>query len=319
MVKRLTMVVPCYNEEEVIEETASRLKDKYTSLIENKQIANNSTIIFVNDGSGDNTWGLIKALHDNDSVFCGLSLSRNYGHQNALLAGLMVAAKHADMVITMDCDLQDDINSIDGMISAFYAGHDIVYGVRTARRKDRFIKKHTAQGFYRLMHKLGVEIVYNHADFRLMSKRAVIALGQFKEINLFLRGVVPMVGFPSTTVEYERGERFAGETKYPFKKMIAFAIEGITSLSVRPIRAITVIGLLSFVTSFIMLIYFVIDYIRGGTVDGWASLIVSIWALGGLQLLAIGIIGEYIGKIYLEAKARPRYIISEEVLNEEGV
>ena len=305
----LYMVVPCYKEEEVLPETASRLKTKFETLIGNGTISEESKIMFVNDGSTDRTWEIIRKLHNENRLFAGVNLSKNRGHQNALLAGLMTAKEKADAVISMDADLQDDIDAIDEMLDKFKQGFDIVYAVRSERKKDSFFKRATAVGFYKMMRAMGVDIVFNHADYRLMSKRALDGLMQFKEVNLFLRGIVPMIGFPSDTVYYERAERFAGETKYPLRKMLAFAFEGVTSLSVRPIRMITLFGFLSFMASIIMLIYFIIDYMGGGTTPGWASTIVSIWGLGGLQLLAIGIIGEYIGKIYMEVKERPRYII----------
>jgi len=309
MSKILYVVLSCYKEEEVLPETAARLKSKLAGLISCGQISAASKILFVNDGSSDKTWQIICALNAEDPIFAGVNLSRNRGHQNALLAGLMVAKEYADVTISMDADLQDDIGAIDAMLTEFANGHDIVYGVRSKRRADSLVKRSTAAAFYKLMRVLGVEIVPNHADYRLMSRRALQALDGFKEVNLFLRGIVPMVGFSAATVQYERAPRFAGQTKYPLTRMIAFAIEGITSLSVRPIRIISIIGLISFLASMAMLVFFIIDYIRGNTTAGWASTIVSIWAIGGLQLLAIGIIGEYIGKIYLEVKARPRYII----------
>ena len=308
----LYVVVPCYNEEEVLHETAVRLSAKMLSLTGVNKISRDSRVLFINDGSKDGTWEIIKKLSESE-VFAGISLSRNKGHQNALFAGLMYAREKADVVISMDADLQDDINAIDEMLDRHTEGCDIVYGVRSKREKDGFFKRATAEGFYKIMRLMGVDIVFNHADYRLMSKRALAGLAEFKEVNLFLRGIVPMIGYKSAVVMYERGERFAGETKYPFRKMLSFAFEGATSLSVRPIRIISVIGLISFLISFAMLGYFIYDYFTGGTMPGWASTIVSIWAIGGLQLLAIGIIGEYIGKIYLEVKGRPRYIIEDEV------
>ena len=305
----LYIVLPCYKEEEVLPETAHRLKQKLEQLMAQGKIAPGSKILFVNDGSTDKTWDIICELHSQNSVFAGVNLSRNRGHQNALFAGLMVAKDHADVTISMDADLQDDIDAVDAMLTEYHKGCDIVFGVRSSRKRDSFFKRRTAAAFYKLMGAIGVEIVPNHADYRLMSRRALIALEGFKEVNLFLRGLIPMVGYKTATVAYERGSRFAGKTKYPLNKMLAFAIEGITSLSIRPIRIISVIGLLSFLASMALLVYFFIDFLRGGTMPGWASTIVSIWAIGGLQLLAIGIIGEYIGKIYLEVKARPRYII----------
>ena len=313
MAKTLYIVVPCYNEQAVLKETAKRLCSKLVGLIEAKKIHRNSKILFVNDGSIDATWEMIKIMHEEISFFAGIDLAKNCGHQNALFAGLMVAKDRADFVISMDADLQDDIDAVDAMVEKANEGFDIVYGVRSSREKDSFFKRTSAVCFYKLMRAMGVDIVFNHADYRLMNKAALHALSGFKEVNLFLRGLVPMIGLSSATVTYERGSRFAGVSKYPLGKMIKFAIEGVTSLSVRPIRMITVIGLLSFIASMAMLIYFIYDYFQGGTIAGWASTIVSIWALGGLQLLAIGIIGEYIGKIYLEVKQRPRYIIREEL------
>lgn len=311
MAKILFMVVPCYNEQEVITETTNRLAQKYKELIEAGKIAPESKVLYVNDGSKDKTWEMIKDIHNKDKTFRGLCLSRNRGHQNAVLAGLMQAKEEADMVISMDADLQDDINAIDEMVDKFNEGYDVVYGVRDKRKTDTFFKRFTAQAYYKLLLKMGVDIVYNHADFRLMSKRVLDNLEDYKEVNLFLRGLVPMVGFPSTSVYYERHERFAGESKYPLKKMLHFAFDGITSLSIKPIRLITTLGLVIFMLSIGILIYSVVMHILGNTFAGWSSIMVSVWALGGLQILSIGIIGEYIGKIYLETKARPRFIIQE--------
>lgn len=312
----LYMVIPCYNEEEVLPETAKQLKDKYNKLIADNKISKKSRIVFVNDGSKDCTWSIIKKLHEQDKVFSGINLSRNRGHQNALLGGLLTVKDCADMVISMDADLQDDIGVIDSMIEEYYKGNDIVYGARSKREKDSFFKRFTAESFYKLTNALGGEVVFNHADCRLMSKRALEGLDKFKEVNLFLRGIVPMIGFPSTIVTYERNERFAGESKYPLKKMLSFAMEGITSLSVKPIRFVTTIGFTVFFVSIIMLVYIVIRYFTDATIPGWASVATSVWAIGGLQLVALGVIGEYIGKIYLETKERPRFII-EQFLNEE--
>lgn len=315
----LYIVVPCYNEQEVLSETAGRLREKAEMLIRSHRIAAESRIMFVNDGSKDATWQLIEELCSSSFLFAGVKLSRNRGHQNALLAGLATAVQHADMIISMDADLQDDIHAVDAMLDAYYGGNDVVYGVRSSRKKDTFFKRSTAQAFYRLLKFLGAEIVYNHADYRLLSRRAAEALLSFDEVNLFLRGIVPMVGFRSTTVTYERGERFAGESKYPLGRMLTFAMEGITSLSVKPIRMITVGGLLVCLVSLIMLVKAFVDYFHGNVVPGWTSIIISIWVLGGLQLFAIGIIGEYIGKTYMETKGRPKYIIESVLLNEEGV
>ena len=308
---RLYLVVPCYNEEEVLPETVRRLTDKLHRMCQKGLVAEDSRILLVDDGSRDRTWELICALKQSDAKFAGLKLSRNRGHQNALLAGLMTAKDYCDLSISLDADLQDDINAIDAMVDKYAEGYEVVYGVRSSRKKDTFFKRTTAQGFYKVMKSMGVETVYNHADYRLMSARALHALSEFDEVNLFLRGIVPLVGFKSAEVTYERGERFAGESKYPLKKMIAFATEGITSMSVKPIRMIAALGLLVFLVSIGVLIYSVIRKFTGYTVEGWAFLAVSIWALGGVQLLAIGVIGEYIGKIYLETKHRPKYIISE--------
>lgn len=312
----LYLVVPCYNEEEVLPETSRRLKEKLLSLIEQKKISIKSRVMFVNDGSKDRTWAIIQELHRNDRFFCGVNLSRNRGHQNALLAGLMTAKEKADVVISMDADLQDDINAMDEMIDKYLGGCDIVYGVRSSRKKDSFFKRFTAESFYRLMNCLGVHMVFNHADYRLMSRRALEGLAQFEEVNLFLRGIVPMIGYPSDIVYYKRGRRLAGESKYPLKKMLSFAGEGITSLSIKPIRLVFLLGILVFLISIGMLIYIIVQFLLGHTVSGWASISVSVWAIGGLTLLSIGVVGEYIGKIYLETKNRPRFLI-ESVLTEE--
>lgn len=314
----LYIVVPCYNEQEVLPETSKRLYDKMTALHKQQKIDEKSRILFVNDGSKDATWRLIEELCAKSPLYAGVNLSRNRGHQNALLAGIATAAPHADMIVSMDADLQDDINAMDEMIAAYQAGNDVVYGVRSSRQKDSFFKRNSAQLFYRLMKLLGAEIVYNHADYRLLSKRAAEALLSFDEVNLFLRGIVPMVGFQSTTVTYERGERFAGKSKYPLGKMVTFALEGITSLSVKPIRMITAGGLLVCVVSLLMLIKAFADYFSGNVEPGWTSVIISIWVLGGLQLFAIGIIGEYIGKTYMETKERPKFIIESVLLQEDN-
>lgn len=310
----LYLVVPCYNEQEVLPETSKRLKEKMESLMERNLISRDSRIMFVNDGSKDRTWSMIEELHEQDPIFAGVKLSRNRGHQNALLGGLMTAKEYADMTISLDADLQDDIDVIDQMVEKYYDGCEIVYGVRSARTTDTFFKRFTAESFYHMISMMGGEIVFNHADYRLMSKRALEEMAKYKEVNLFLRGIVPMIGFKTDVVTYERHERMAGESKYPLKKMLALAIDGITSLSTKPIRFIVFLGLLIFLCSIGMLIYSLVQHFLGHTSIGWTSLIVSIWAIGGLQLLAIGVIGEYIGKIYLETKARPRYII-EKVLN----
>ena len=314
----LYIVVPCYNEEEVLPETAKRLGAKLEELTRVGKISEKSRVLFVNDGSRDGTWAIISALHAADRRFCGADLSRNRGHQNALLAGLMTAKDRADMVISMDADLQDDIDAVDAMVDKYYEGCDVVYGVRSSRKKDTFFKRATAEGFYRVMNFLGAETVFNHADYRLLSRRALEGLAEFREVNLFLRGIVPLVGFSSGVVEYERGERFAGESKYPLKKMISFAMEGITSLSTKPIRYIALLGFLIFLVSIAMLIYSIFRWAHGDTVLGWASVICSVWAIGGLILLSLGVIGEYIGKIYLETKARPRFLIRELLEDKDG-
>ncbi len=307
----LYIVVPCYNEEEVLPETARRLGDKLRALMHAGKIGPGSRVLFVNDGSKDRTWEVITRLHKDDPMLGGADLSRNRGHQNALLAGLMLAKDRADMVISMDADLQDDVDAVDAMVDKYLAGADIVYGVRSSRRTDTFFKRTTAEAFYRMMDLLGAETVFNHADYRLMSRRALEGLSRFKEVNLFLRGIVPMIGYPCDTVEYERGERFAGESKYPLKKMVAFALEGVTSLSVKPLRMITGLGFLVFFVSLLMIGYNVVRWATGNTVTGWASLACSVWLIGGLILLSLGVIGEYLGKLYLESKGRPRFLIRE--------
>jgi len=305
----LYLVIPCYNEEEVLPETSKQLLFKMNSLIEKGMIADKSRIVFINDGSKDKTWETIERLHSENIMYQGVKLSRNRGHQNALLGGLMTVKDHCDMTISLDADLQDDIDAIDEMVQKYYEGCDIVYGVRNARDTDTFLKKTTAEGFYKIMNAMGAEVTFNHADYRLMSRRALDGLESFAEVNLFLRGLVPMVGYKSDCVYYARKERFAGESKYPLKKMIAFAVEGITSLSIKPIRMITSLGVLIFLISIIMIIYCLVRYFMGETIQGWTSTTISVWAIGGLQLLAIGVIGEYIGKIYLETKRRPKFII----------
>ena len=301
----------------MLPETAKRLKAKLTALMEAGKISRRSRALFVNDGSSDRTWEIIAQLHEEDKLFSGVNLSRNRGHQNALLAGLTTAVSRADLMISMDADLQDDVNAIDAMIDAYHEGYDVVYGVRSSRKTDTAFKRLTAEGFYHLMRAMGVDLVFNHADYRLMSRRAVEGLLQFGEVNIFLRGVVPQIGYPSTTVEYERAKRFAGESKYPLKKMLAFAMDGITSFSVKPLRLIVLLGAVVFVLSLVMLVWSLIERITGHVVSGWTSLMFSIWMLGGLQLLALGVIGEYVGKIYSEVKHRPRFII-ERVLDGDG-
>jgi glycosyltransferase involved in cell wall biosynthesis len=316
---KLYLVIPCYNEQEVLLETAKRTKEKLLGLMEKGKITKESRICFVDDGSKDKTWEIIDSLCAEDEIYCGLKLSRNKGHQNALLAGLMSVKGLCDAAISLDADLQDDIDAIDAMVDKYIEGCDIVYGVRSSRKTDKLFKRTTARAFYKLMRAMGVETVYDHADYRLMSRRALEALAEFDEVNLFLRGLVPLVGFKSDVVEYERNKRFAGRSKYPFKKMLAFAFEGITSMSIKPIRMISSLGFLIFVASIGMLIYSLVRHFTGNTVEGWTSIVVSVWAVGGLQLLAIGVIGEYIGKIYLETKHRPKYIIDTKLnLGENG-
>ena len=315
MAKILYLVIPCYNEEEVLTDTAGKLDKKMKELMAEGLIDVRSRIIFVNDGSMDLTWKIIEDLHNKDTLFGGINLTRNRGHQNALLAGLMTVKDDADIVISLDADLQDDINVFDEMIQKNNEGYDVVYGVRNDRRKDSFFKRHTAQMFYKLTNKLGGDLIYNHADFRLMSKRALEGLAQFEEVNLFLRGIIPLIGYPSTIVEYERKERLAGKSKYPFRKMMSFAIEGITSLSIKPMKFVTGMGIFVFLASIAMMIYAFVSYFTGKVVAGWTSILISVWAIGGMVLLGLGVVGSYIGKIYLETKKRPRYIV-EKYINE---
>lgn len=308
----LYLVIPCYNEQEVLPETSKQLLEKMTNLIKKEKISKESKIMFVNDGSKDKTWEIIEKLHAENNIFQGVCLSRNKGHQNALLAGLMTAKEYCDAAISLDADLQDDIDAIDGMVDKFNNENcDIVYGVRSSRETDTFFKKFTAEGYYKVMKMLGADIVFNHADYRLMSKRALYNLEDFKEVNMFLRGIVPMIGYKSDKVYYSRKERFAGESKYPLKKMLAFAWEGITSLSTKPIRMITTLGVVVMIIAVIILIYSLVRFFMGATISGWTSTMVSIWFLGGLNLFAVGMIGEYIGKVYLETKERPKYIIEK--------
>lgn len=306
----LFIVIPCYNEEEVLPITAPMFLNKLLSLVQAGKIADSSRIMFVNDGSRDRTWEIISELSRSDEHYIGISQSRNRGHQNAVLAGLMEARGKCDITISVDCDGQDDINAMDKMVDAYADGCDVVYGVRSSRETDTFFKRSTAQGFYKFLSLMGAEVVYNHADYRLISARALDALSEFHEVNLFLRGMVPLVGFKSTSVEYSRSERIAGESKYPLKKMIALAVDGITSLSVKPLRMIMSFGLTVALISFIGVIWAIVSAICGGTVAGWASTTCIVCFVGGVQLICMGIIGEYVGKIYMETKARPRYIIS---------
>ncbi len=306
---RLFIVVPCYNEQEALPMTAQRLHEKMNALIAEGKISPDSRVMLVNDGSSDRTWELICALHESNGLFCGVCLSRNRGHQNALLAGLMTAMDRADFTISMDADLQDDIDAVDLMVDKYLNGCEIVYGVRCSRRKDSFFKRFTAEGFYKLIAKLGGEIVYNHADYRLMSKTALKALSQYGEVNLFLRGIVPMLGYKTGTVEYERGERVAGESKYPLKKMLALAADGITSLSSKPIRFFLWAGVTSLAAAFVLLLVFIVQACLHIDFTIEKTLLTVLVGMGGLILTGIGVVGEYIGKIYLETKQRPKYFI----------
>lgn len=317
--KVLYIVVPCYNEEEVLEETTRQLKEKMKNLIKDKKISKESRVMYVNDGSKDNTWKMIEEISEKEKLFTGISLSRNRGHQNALLGGLMTAKNYADIVISMDADLQDDINAIDEMIDKYYEGADIVYGVRSARKTDTWFKKTTAEGFYKFMKMMGADIVYNHADYRLASKRVLDELEKFNEVNLFLRGMFPLIGYKTEVVFYERNERVDGESKYPLKKMLNFAWDGITSFSVKPLRLICTMGFIMLFISLIIMIYSLIRKITGNTVDGWTFIIISIWFIGGIQMISTGIIGEYIGKVYKETKRRPRYIICKNLNDEKRI
>ncbi|MDD6175834.1 MAG: glycosyltransferase family 2 protein [Firmicutes bacterium] len=305
------LVVPCYNEEAVLPETAKRLEEKLRGMIASGRAAADSRILFVNDGSKDKTWELIEQLHGQSEFVCGIKLSRNRGHQNALLAGLMAAKENAACAISLDADLQDDIEVLDEFMDKYLDGCDVVYGVRKKRETDTFFKRTTAQGFYKVMKAMGVDVVYNHADYRLMSRRALEGLSEYKEVNLFLRGIVPLIGYRSDYVYYDRHERFAGESKYPLKKMLAFAMDGITSFSVKPLKLISNLGILVSVLSVLGLLYALIAKLCGAAVPGWTAIVASIWLLGGLQMLCLGVVGTYIGKIYSEVKARPRYVVEE--------
>lgn len=312
----LYIVVPCYNEEKVLPITSKLFLNKMKQLIDENKISDESRILFVNDGSKDDTWKIITKLAEEDRHFKGISQSRNRGHQNAVLGGVLEAEEKCDVTISIDCDGQDDINAMDKMIDAYHEGCDVVYGVRSNRDTDTFFKRYTAEGFYRLLNFMGVEVVFNHADYRLLSKRVVHELRNFKEVNLFLRGMIPMIGFKSTSVYYERFERIAGESHYPLRKMLALAFDGITSLSVKPIRMIAGLGAIISIVSFLAVIWAIVMHITGHVVTGWASLMCVVCLLSGVQMLAIGVLGEYIGKIYLETKSRPRYIISSRTYDE---
>ena len=307
----LYLVVPCYNEEAVLPETARRLEEELTALINQGKCAPESRILFVNDGSKDRTWQLIEELHQTQPHVCGLGLTRNRGHQNALLAGLMAAREVADCTISLDADLQDDIGVLGEFLDKYHDGCDVVYGVRKSRDTDTAFKRATAQGFYRFMQLMGVDVVYNHADYRLMSHRALDGLSEYREVNLFLRGIVPLIGYRSDYVYYDRHERFAGESKYPLKKMLSFAVDGITSFSVKPLKIISNLGILISVLSVFGLLYALISKLCGSAVSGWTAIVASIWLLGGVQLLSLGVVGTYIGKIYSEVKARPRYRVDQ--------
>ena len=307
----LYMVLPCYNEEEVLPETSRQLREKYEALIAADKISDKSRIVFVNDGSKDRTWSIIQELHEQNPMFSGVNLSRNRGHQNAVLAGLMESKDICDITISIDCDGQDDIGAMEAMVDAYHDGSEVVYGVRSKRDTDTFFKRFTAESFYKLLNKMGVEAVYNHADYRLISARVLKEFANFKEVNLFLRGMIPLVGFKSTSVYYERHERIAGESHYPLSKMLALAIDGITSLSIKPIRMITGLGIGVSILSFIGVIWAIVSQMTGHAVTGWASTVCLVCFMGGVQLICLGVLGEYIGKIYMEVKARPRYIISK--------
>lgn len=307
----LHIVIPCYNEQEALPITAKRLTELTDDMISREIIDRSSRIVLVDDGSKDATWDVISKLHAADARFEGVKLAHNAGHMNALWAGMTLSADRCDCLISIDADLQDDVNAMYGFLEAFQNGADVVSGVRSSRKTDTWFKRTTAQGFYRVMKKLGVEMVYNHADYRLLSRRALSALLSFGEVNMFLRGMVPMLGFKTAEVTYERGERVAGESKYPLKKMVAFAMEGITSLSNKPIRYVLLLGALCALLGVAMAIYVIVSMVQGRTVQGWASLMMSIWLLGGLQLMALGLIGEYVGKIYMETKRRPKFILEE--------
>ncbi|MEG2429107.1 MAG: glycosyltransferase family 2 protein [Oscillospiraceae bacterium] len=317
MIPKLYIVVPCYNEEDVLPDTLKVMTQKIQTLSQSEKISTESRILFIDDGSKDNTWQMIENYSNENELVEGIKLSRNKGHQNAVLAGLMFAKDYCDIAVSIDADLQDDINAIDKMVEEYLNGCDIVYGVRGSRTTDTGFKRNTAQGYYKFMEALGVDIIYNHADFRLMSKRALVGLSEFKEANLFLRGIVPLIGFRYSTVSYDRTERMAGQSKYPFKKMMALAIDGITSFSIKPLRFITFLGAVICGFSIITMLTILILKIGFGKIAANGSLVCSIWLLSGVQLLGMGILGEYIGKIYQEVKHRPRYIIEKDTLNNE--
>lgn len=314
---KLWIVIPCYNEEEVLPITSGLFLEQLQKMIADKLISDDSRILFINDGSKDKTWEIIQRLSEENKYFVGMSQSRNRGHQNAVLAGLMEAKKYADITISIDCDGQDDITAMTKMVEAYHAGNEVVYGVRSKRDTDTAFKRMTAEGFYKILELMGVEVVFNHADYRLISKRVLDELEKFEEVNLFLRGMIPLVGFSSTSVYYERSERIAGESHYPLSKMLGLAFDGITSLSIKPIRMIAALGLIVSMLSFVGIIYVFVSMIAGTVVSGWSSTVAITCFLGGIQLVSLGVIGEYIGKIYLEVKKRPRYIISDRTWKEE--
>lgn len=313
----LYIVIPCYNEEKVLPITAPQFLAKIEELVQLDKIGTGSRVLFVDDGSKDDTWKLITKFAEENEIFCGIRQSRNRGHQNAVLAGLMEAKDRADITISIDCDGQDDIDAMNRMVDEYLEGSEVVYGVRSKRDTDTFFKRFTAEGFYKLLNWMGAEVVFNHADYRLVSSRVLQAFQEYKEVNLFLRGMFPLVGFKSTSVYYERHERIAGESHYPLKKMLALAFDGITSLSVKPIRIITGFGTLTSVLSLVGVVWAVVRAILGYTVAGWASIVSIVCFMGGIQLICLGVIGEYIGKIYMETKARPRYIISDRTFDKE--
>ena len=314
----LWIIIPCYNEQEVLPVTAPLFREELETLVAKGKVSRKSRILFVNDGSADRTWEIIRDLAEKDEAFIGISQSRNRGHQNAVLAGLMEAREHCDITISIDSDGQDDISAMERMVDAYLSGAEVVYGVRSSRKKDSFFKRSTAEGFYKLMNGMGAEVVYNHADYRLISGRVLKELADFHEVNLFLRGLIPLVGFPSAAVSYERQERMAGSSHYPLRKMLQLAFDGITSLSVKPINMIAGLGGIISLTGFLGVLWAVAQAVRGETVAGWASIICIVCFLGGIQLLSLGVIGEYVGKIYLESKHRPRYIISERTWESDG-
>lgn len=313
----LFIIIPCYNEEQVLPITAQQFLSKLIQLIQSKKIRDESRIMFVNDGSKDSTWDIIKDLANQNQHCIGISLSRNQGHQSALLAGLMEAKESCDITVSIDCDGQDDIKAIDEMIEKYNEGYEVVYGVRSKRDTDTFFKRFTAETFYKLLNKMGIEVVYNHADYRLISARVLREFAEFHEVNLFLRGMIPLVGFPSTVVYYERHERVAGKSHYPLSRMLALAFDGITSLSIKPIRMITAFGIGVTALSIIGIVWAIVEWITGTTVSGWASMICIVCFFGGAILMSLGIIGEYVGKTYIETKARPRYIVSERTYKSE--